>query len=334
MLFLAIRPASKNAKQSRYSPKALVIVPCKGIDLTLKENLKSIKSQKYKNFDIVCVVDDKNDKALPTIKKLNIDFIFSKASKAKGSGKVQAVATALKKFPKYEAYAIADSDVIFSQGWLSSLLGALGDKNIGISTAYPFFDPLSGFWSRVKSVWGLVGEGMMESEITRFGWGGSLAFKNDLLGPQELRFFTDSISDDIALTKISRQKGKKIAYIGSDKLTVYARENALTFFEWSNRQTALSIFGNDRIFYFGFIIYFAQLVLIISGIILAYFNLLYLFLLLPFAISTFKSYKRSRKKDLIFFWISLMLPAIYLSNVIAGRFTRWINWRGKRYFLR
>ena len=34
--------------------------------------------------------------------------------------------------------------------------------------------------SKFKTAWGFVGVGMMQSDITVFGWGGSLAFRKGL----------------------------------------------------------------------------------------------------------------------------------------------------------
>jgi len=98
------------------------------------------------------------------------------------SGKSRAIAYALRRFKDYEIYVIVDSDVMAKRDWLSKLIAPLSNQGIGISTTFPTFVPVDhSLWSYVKMVWGLVGKSLMSSRLTRFGWGGSLAFKRDIV---------------------------------------------------------------------------------------------------------------------------------------------------------
>ena len=166
-----------NRSATGHVGKTLVMVPCKGSDISLHENLLSLKNQDYSAFDLVAIVDSEADVALPLIREAGITYIVSDATCEKCSGKVRAIASAFSHFPDYDVYVIADSDATFSPGWLSALVSPLEDREYGISTTFPIFIPVGGFWSRFKMVWGFVGRSMMESRITRFGWGGSLAFR-------------------------------------------------------------------------------------------------------------------------------------------------------------
>ncbi len=55
------RPGKQSRKPSSYNPRVLVIVPVRGIDLTLGANLKAFKRQDYRNYEIVAAVDDDGD---------------------------------------------------------------------------------------------------------------------------------------------------------------------------------------------------------------------------------------------------------------------------------
>jgi len=46
---------------SDYAPFATVIAPCKGMDDGLEENLAALLEQDYPNYEVIFVVDDKND---------------------------------------------------------------------------------------------------------------------------------------------------------------------------------------------------------------------------------------------------------------------------------
>ncbi|MDE1850347.1 MAG: glycosyltransferase family 2 protein [Candidatus Micrarchaeota archaeon] len=335
MLFLGARSYVPKGFKAKHSPKTLVIVPCRGEDVTLEKNLRAINDQSYPNYDLICVVDDESDLSLKAIKKLRLKYILSSAECRNCSGKVRAIATALEKFRSYSAYAIADSDILPEKEWLGNLLAPLSDKKIGLSTGYPFFNPLGGFWSKVKSAWGLVGEGLMESKLTVFGWGGSLAFRKELLDQKSLGLFKESLSDDIALTKISKKKALEVFYSKNARLQVNVKEGAGEFVEWANRQTSLSILGDNKIFYFGIAFYSAQILVLLSGIFLGiFYNILFLLLLLPILVGTARGYLRLRKKYPEFFIISPLLPFLYLLNLLVAKNMKEIKWRGNKYPLK
>ncbi|MHB1830621.1 MAG: glycosyltransferase family 2 protein [Candidatus Micrarchaeaceae archaeon] len=341
MLLIDMIPFAKKRKvqwkDSGYHPKALVIVPCRGLDLTLKENLKSIASQDYSSYKVVAVVDAKDDPAIGCIMKSNIDYIISKYRPGPSSGKVLAILSALKKFPHYDAYVIADSDILVGKRWLHELLSPLGCRDIGISTTFPRFMPSRGFWSRVKSVWGLAGEGLMENRMTRFAWGGSLAFRNDLIRRDTVKLLKGSkysLSDDISLTKAALARGLDIAYVRSAQPRVNSADSFSAFFEWSNRQTAFSILGYPGNLYYGIAFYSAEIILLASGVILSYaVSPVFLILLIHLVKSEIKTYMRSRSLDPEIAAIVLFMPFMYLINLVLASRTRRIVWRGRSYEL-
>ena len=328
---------AKNAEYPSFDPKALVIVPCKGEDLTLRENLISIKSQDYKNYNAVAVIDSKDDKALDSIKSAGISFILSNSLCSNCSGKVRAIATAIEKFPDYGVYIIADSDISVDKEWLSRIASPLQDKGVGISTMFPYFNPVSGFWSKVKLVWGFVGESLMRSERTRFGWGGSLAFRRSLI-EDSMDLFKNSdfsVSDDITLTKLCRKKGLSIAYTKESQPRVNCKESLESLREWSNRQTALSVLGYKKNLYMGLIFYSAEIVTLLSSVILSItISPLFLILLLHFGFSLIKTYKRASRLDPEIALITALMPFLYLSNLIIANRMESITWRGREYKLK
>ena len=334
--FFRTKTRNSDRKPAAYSPKTLVIIPCKGDDYSLLDNLLSVKKQDYPYYSIICVVDNSIDPALKYIRKAGLKYIISSSDCLNCSGKVRAISTALEKFTDYDVYVIADSDVEMAKGWLSGLVMRLHDKRVGISTSYPYFMHVGGFWSKVKSVWGLVGEGLMESEHTRFGWGGSLAFRKELLSGSTTSFKNSvySVSDDISLTKISGQKGLKISYVSSSRPVVKTDDNFSKFTEWANRQTALSIIGNRKNLYFGIAFYLSEAILLVSGISLSILvSPIFLLLLVHYARSFAVILKRSRQKGAYLIPISIMMPFLYLYNLLHARGMKSIEWRGSVYRL-
>jgi hypothetical protein len=314
-----------------FKPRILVMVPCKGREIDLEGNLRSIKSQDCRNFDVIAITDNKNDSALPEIRRAGIRHIVTSKKFTKGSGKVNALSTAMTKFTNYDVHVIADSDIKVGRDWLEKLVAPLSDKNVGLSTAYPYFNAVGGFWSRVKTVWGFVGDGMMESRLLRFGWGGSLAFRRELI-EGNLERFSNYLSDDIAITSFVNQLGLKLAYVPSAAPVVDTKDGRAAFWEWANRQTALSIKGSRRNFYFGVLFYLFDNVLLLSGILLAIFvSYWFALLLVPRIIGVIKMRRRLRESCRHFYAIAFAVPVILLANLLIANCMSSIEWRGRKY---
>lgn len=326
------RSASYPAMNS--CPSCLVIVPCRGVDIGLKGNLSSLSSQEYPGrCKVLAVVDSEDDAAVQHIRAAGLDFIVSD-QQGKGSGKVRAIASAIKRNPDYEIYAVADSDVRFPNDWLRKLASPFSDGKVGVSTAYPLFKPVGGFWSKVKMVWGLVGNGLMESELTRFSWGGSMAFRSSLMQGGEIEEFTKSLSDDIAITRLAKSKGMSIAYVPDTHISVDTDDNFSRFSEWANRQTALTLLGYSKNFTYGMLFYGASILVFASAIALtALYGAPGAILFLPTAIGMAKTYRRVGSSDPVIGLIYIFINFIYVANLVKARRMKRITWRGRSYGL-
>ena len=333
-----LRKKVKTEYNLNYNPKTLVMVPCRGEDLTLKENLKSLANQGYDNYDLIAIVDGEDDPAVKCIRTVGISYLLSDYKTGKASGKVQAIITAIRKFKNYDTYVIADSDILVKKDWLRKLIAPLQDKKIGISTTFPKFVARAGLWSKVKFVWGFAGEGMMENNATRFGWGGSLAFRKDLINKNTMHLLTKStysVSDDIALTKAAKLAGLGITYVKGAQPIVNSDDSFFKFIEWSNRQTALSVLGYKRNLYYGIAFYSAEILLFVSGIVLSYLiTPLFLILLAHFLKSELRTAARAKSSDPAIAFIVIFMPIIYLANLLVASSTSHITWRGRRYAIR
>ncbi len=328
---------SVNRFHERKFPKpnvrVLVMLPCKGVDLTFRDNLKALKNQSYRYHKLIAIVDNASDPAVQYLKSEKIEFITTDKRFREGSGKVNALCTAIAKYPDYSTYVIIDSDVAAHKDWLGKLIAPLQDEKIGISTTFPYFEPNDkAFWSNVKCVWGFVGKGMMESQSLRFGWGGSLAFKRELFDEKSFERFTHEVSDDIFITSLCRKKGLDIAYVPSAEVRVNCRETFGTFFEWANRQTAFSILGNKKVFWIGAVSYSMGILLLLTGVYISIAqSFVYLLLLAPFVVGTIKNYSRLEQPMWEFFFINAAMPFIFLVNLVAAKRKSSVTWRGKVY---
>lgn len=334
LLLLNVRPRKidRYVAPKGFNPKTLVIVPCKGMDITLEENLGAMKTQSYGNYKLVAVVDSANDPALKTIRKLKIPYLVAMGQLNGASGKVRAICTAISAAKGYAIYVIADSDVLPERDWLAKLVAPFADKKTGMSTAFPIFRPMQGFWPRVKYAWGFVGQGLMESELTRFGWGGSMAFRKELLTESNMMVLRKAVSDDVVLTKMALAKGMKIAYAANAHIIVNTNDNLRQLLEWSTRQTALSIAGYGRNYRIALVFYPAQILVLLSGIALAALvSPILLLLLMPFAVGAARTYMRDTDRHPSVLAVYPIMCFFYLGNILAARRMDVIRWRGTTY---
>jgi cellulose synthase/poly-beta-1,6-N-acetylglucosamine synthase-like glycosyltransferase len=336
-IYLVVWWKRQSSSQKNIALKEVtVIFPCKGVDLNFEKNLDAIKHQTVEQYNIVAVVDHLDDPAVQILKKHDMEILVSDGGHS-GSGKVGAIATALKKYQESDYFAILDSDTLVKPNWLQSLLGPLADKNIGASTTYPYYDPADrgNIWDYIKKTWGYLGINMMEFRLTRFVWGGSVAFRNDLIFPDNFEKFANSISDDSTITSICKERNLKIAYAHNTRPVVYTREDRKTFMEWSNRQIAISISHSKNAFYAGIGIYGIVILYVIALIPLSIF-VWNLFLLgyIPWGMAIAINVSREKQNIMMVTIASIVLPFIYFINMITGVRSTHIEWRGKKYELK
>lgn len=334
LLAISVRKKYIDTDFPHFSCKPLVIVPCKGLDISLEENLISLRDQLYDEFDLVAVVDDEVDPAVETITKLGISYMVAEDKCSTCSGKVRAIASAIERSDMHEVYVVADSDGTYDKDWLELLLRPLGESRYGVSTTFPHFLPVGGTWSRIKSVWGLVGFGLMQSKITRFVWGGSMAIKAEILDQKAMNAFKRHISDDVAIMRLCKSKGKEICYVEKAAPIVKSNDTYSVFKEWSNRQTALSISSSRTILRFGFLFYGGEIFILLSSVILVIlFSPLFLVYLIPYLLFAIRNYRNHLTGGTSVFALSLVIPFISILNLARAARMREISWRGSNYDL-
>ena len=103
------------------------------------------------------------------------------------------------------------------------------------------------------------------------------------------------------------------------------------FIEWSNRQTALFIHGNSKVFYAAMAFYCASVLLMLSSIVLGVLvSPWFLVLLLPIFIGAFKLWYRS-EGYIYMIPIYFIINSIYIYNLLKARQMKSIKWRGRVY---
>ncbi|QQS45735.1 MAG: glycosyltransferase [Acidobacteriota bacterium] len=358
-------------RQNRYQPKAVVIVPCKGLDHGIEENLRALLSQEYREFEVIFVTESEKDPAYGLISKIirqsrRAAWMVT-AGEAKDRGqKVHNLIAALEMLGtidrRAEVLVFADSDARPGRHWLSELVAPLGDKRIGATTGFRWFLPdrkagLSGtrFASILLSVWNSSALSLL-GERSGFAWGGSMAIRRENFEKLEIRQrWQRAVSDDYVLAETIREAGQRIKFVPMCLVASPVRTSPRELLEFTTRQMRITRVYAPRIWKLAFLTHgFYNLTfwggLICLAIARAYgmgtsalpVLLMSIFLLgaaaggmrAVLAIRMLPGYKEMISRDL---WAHALLSPItsllYLCNLTASAMSRRITWRGIQYEL-
>lgn len=129
----------KSVTATDFHPPVTILKPVYGLDPDLTENLRSFCQQDYPSYQIIFGLQDKNDPAIPIIKKIikefkDIDVSFVVNSKLHGANR--KVSNLINIYPtaKYDYLLIADSDMRVSDNYLANIMSPFSDSKIGAVT--------------------------------------------------------------------------------------------------------------------------------------------------------------------------------------------------------
>jgi len=224
-LLLALR--SRRAEQRRASyiaqslsgtpaglPPASVIVPVKGLDEDLDENLAALASLDYPDYELIvvaCAAADIPPGVLPS----GVRVVLAGGGDSRTGEKVQNLIAGVRATRKTsQIFAFADSDGRVETGWLRALAVPLMDEQVGASTGYRWYTPRRiTFWTLIRSVWNAAIAGQLGPGPNRFAWGGAMAIRKETFFElRVLEYWKGVVSDDYALSAAVRRAGLRIAF--------------------------------------------------------------------------------------------------------------------------
>lgn len=351
--------------RSSYTPFATVFVPCRGLDQNLSENLSALFRQDYPAYEIVFVVDNEMDEAVPLIEDLinqeKIPSLLVIAPKSTDSSqKVENLREAvLQASPRSEVFVFVDSDARPSPEWLRDLAAPLKNENVGAATGYRWFiSENRGLAAEMRSVWNAsIASALGENAKSNFCWGGSTAIRREVFEKLGIRKrWRGTLSDDFTVTRAMKEAGMPIFFV--PRALTASVENC-TFgemLEFTTRQMKITRVYSQHLWIASFLGAGLFNLVWIWGIAIIIFGLIYgdaiwptaaaLFLVAAF--STGKSWLRLNAVRLILkdyerelrgqfltqntLW--LFSPAVFFYNSAAALFSRRIIWRGTTYKLK
>jgi ceramide glucosyltransferase len=258
----AIRKAGR--KRQRRPPRAVLIVPCKGLDAAFENNVTSFYHQDHNNYLLWFVVADKVDPAYGELCRLKeklavdtkaLDVQILVAGNAQScSQKNHNLLYCYRHLPKdVEIMAFADSDACLRSNWLRSIVPPLRKNKVGVSTGYRWFVPQkNNFATLTLSAVNAKIAQLLGAYRFNQAWGGSMAVRVELfrqLGIEEL--WANAICDDLTLSYAVRKAGKTIRFVPACLVASYEQTNWRDFFSFGRRQFLLTKVATPGTWWFG-----------------------------------------------------------------------------------
>lgn len=145
-LLAVIRLRTRGDRPSRHSfsywPPVTVLKPIYGLEKNLKENLRSICTQDYPNYEVVFSVQRRDDPAIPLLREIEREFGSSRVlvaieeCRAGSNGKVNNMIGGLR-HAHHDILVIGDSDILLKPDYLKTIVAPLADPDVGfVCTLY------------------------------------------------------------------------------------------------------------------------------------------------------------------------------------------------------
>lgn len=344
-----------------FAPFATVIAPCKGIDDGLLENLTALLEQDYPAYEVIFVVDDEIDPAVPIIRevltacpRVGGENNLIVAPKADHSGqKVENIREAvLHAQARSEAFVFVDSDARPAKGWLRRLVAPLENERVGVATGYRWFvSQKMTFAGELRSAWNAsIASALGPNLKNDFCWGGSMAVRRGVFDGLDLRErLKGTLSDDFTVARAVREAGLGIRFVPQALTRSPGPCSLRECLEFTTRQIKLarvymphlwlvSFFGSGL---FTVVMLSAFLIVLFStqNTTLVWAALASLVLVSAFSVG--KAWLRLKAVQMVIpearaqliaqlsLW--LLTPPLFLYNCIFALFSRRMTWRGITY---
>ena len=227
-LFTALRNKTRRhfyderARLSEYKPKCSVIIPTKGLPREAEEKFNSFVRQDYHRFEILFVVESKDDTGVQVIRKFvqkheHARLIIAGLSKS-CSQQNHNMITGIRASDSPDVLVFADNDISPPVNWLRRLVTPLEDEKITVTSCYRWFYGNMGTFSERSQIFmnmTMYAHYSFFSYITGYLlWGGSFAIRRrDFESLNIASRWNETVSDDLVLSGILKKNRKKALLI-------------------------------------------------------------------------------------------------------------------------
>jgi ceramide glucosyltransferase len=200
------RSCFQNRATARTAGRVAVIVPCKGVDFSLKDNLHRLLVQDYEDYEVHFVVEAADDPACRVIQKLiagkpevAVQLIVAGCALDCGQ-KIHNLSVATTRLDEaIKTLVFVDSDAAPESDWLSRLIAPLDAINVNAVTSYRWFVPRrTTLGNLLISSINATAMGLVCSRRQSVLWGGSWAVSREVFERADIRgSWRGQLSDDL-----------------------------------------------------------------------------------------------------------------------------------------
>ncbi len=223
-------------------PPATVIVPVKGFDEGLRQNLAALATLDYPDYELLIVAHSASDIPAGVLPQ-RARVILAHGRDPHTGEKVQNLVIAIHAARhRSKVFAFADSDGRVTKRWLRALVAPLAEEGVGASSGFRWFTPDRATpWTLLRGVWDAVSAGIFGPGDNRFAWGGAMAIRREVFFDVEvLRYWKRTISDDYALSAAVHTAGLTIAYAPGALVPCREHISPRRLFSWMRRQMMIT----------------------------------------------------------------------------------------------
>ncbi|HKW24664.1 MAG TPA: glycosyltransferase [Terriglobales bacterium] len=349
--FRYYRQRLPDQQQSAFVPPVSLIVPVKGRDQGLQENLASLATLDYPDYELIVAAHSSTD-VPPDVVPPKARVVFSEGQPAGAAEKLQNLLAAVRAVrPESEVLAFADSDGRVSRGWLRALVAPLAETGVGAATGYRVYLPeIADFWSTLRSAWNAVIFGTFGPGTIEFVWGGAMALRKDLffrLGVESL--WASTASDDYVLTEAMRSAKLRLCFAPGALVVSSDCIGAGELLRWIRRQLVITRIYAPRLWALSFLATLSYCTAMVTCIValLDGHGLAGAVLAFLLAAGMLKGTAREKlaakalpesrswfqRHGWTFTWLVPLATWTWLYGHLASSITNAIEWRGYRYRL-
>lgn len=247
--YYAARLADRH--QSGYLPPVTLIVPVKGLEEGLAENLESLASQDYPAYELIVVArcgEDVPSGVVPHGARL----VLAGDGEASTGEKVNNLMAAVRHAaPATEVFAFADSDGRVEAGWLRALVAPLSEPGVGASTGYRAYVPEPACApSLIRALWNGSILASLGAGDAPLAWGGAMAIRRDTFFHARVPdFWKGTVSDDYGLAEAVRRTGAAIRFAPGALVASCDHLGWRALLGWIRRQLLITRVYNPRLWW-------------------------------------------------------------------------------------
>lgn len=340
-----------DARRNDYLPPVALIVPVKGPEEGLGENLASLAALDYPDYELIVAArcaSDVPDGVVPARARLVLAGDGDPHTGEKINNLLAAIQSA---GARTEVFAFADSDGRVSPGWLRALVAPLAAPATGAATGYRCYlpDPAD-LASLLRSIWNASILGEFGPGDCRLAWGGAMALRKETFWQARVPdFWKGSVSDDYGVAHAVHRAGLRIGFAPGALVVSLDHIRMGEFLRWVRRQMVITRVYNPALWWLSLAatgIYAGAMVLsaaaalkghLVGGVVLS----------ALLGLEILKGWGRTRlarmalpghrrwfdRYGALAIGCAPLATWVWLWALLASAFSNRIEWRGRRYDL-